>query len=228
MRRYRWFVANWPYSIRTIAGKLKFLAFSDANPTGFVIERVRDDYIEARYVERVEYSETVTDPFGNETIFPRMDFIQTFFKISNEIFGLELIDYPRSNQSLFSRLSEVSSFKVFFNAPKVDVMKWAREFCRLADIPTMMDSVQIGTISMGNGIFAKAIVKGDLDVSDAAKDLTEGRRHTIDKIQIKLIGKFRGKIVLSANGSARVDVDQYELIIDLLRSTLALAVIPQD
>lgn len=228
MRRYRWFVANWPYSIRTMAGRLKVLTFNDASPTGFVIERIRDDYLEARYVERVEYSETVTDPFGNETIFPRTDFIQTYLKISNADFGLELVDYPRSNQSLFSRLSEISNFKVFFNAPEVDVMKWAREFSNFTDVLTVIDSVQIGTISMGNGIFAKAIIKGAIDVSDAAKDLTEGRRHTIDKIQMKLTGRFRGKIILSANGSAKVDVDQYDLVIELLRSTLKSAIISQD
>lgn len=224
MHRYRWFEAQWPFSIRTMAGKLKALAFNDNSSTGFVVDRVRDDYLEARYIERNEYSDTVTDPFGKETIFLRTEFLQTYLKISNGIFGLELIDYPRSNQSLFSRLSEISNFRVFFNSPNVDVIVWAREFSICANTPSIIDSVQIGALSMGDGIVAKAIVKGANDVSNATRELTEGRKHSIDKVQVRLSGRFHGKVVLSANGSAKVDVDHHEMVTDLLRASLVQAI----
>lgn len=65
-RRYRWLKAQWPISMKTLGRRLKAKEFNGDATHGFVIDRLRDDLLEARYVERVEYTETITDPFGKE------------------------------------------------------------------------------------------------------------------------------------------------------------------
>ena len=52
MNRVRWLNAQWPSSMRTIGNKLKAMPFSEDSMDGFAIERVRDDFIEGRYIEK--------------------------------------------------------------------------------------------------------------------------------------------------------------------------------
>src|SRR5687768_2763888 len=106
--RHRWLRAEWPLSIRALAARLKAVPFSVATSQGFVIDRVRDRSIEARFVERTEFTETIVDPFGTETQLPRLQFIQCPFAVYEEFPQLELIDCPRSAHVLLNKLSELT------------------------------------------------------------------------------------------------------------------------
>ena len=52
MYRVRWFETVWPYSMRLSQLRLKGYTFGVESSDGFLVERVRDTYIEGRHVER--------------------------------------------------------------------------------------------------------------------------------------------------------------------------------
>ncbi|PQV45031.1 hypothetical protein B0G83_119103 [Paraburkholderia sp. BL21I4N1] len=62
MTRYRWLQADWPLPVRSLATQIRQRSFSDDGSSGFILDRVLDDFLEARYVERYEYEETIADP----------------------------------------------------------------------------------------------------------------------------------------------------------------------
>ena len=114
-KRYKWLAVQWPIAMRTLGKRLKARPFGGEAMHGFVIDRIRDDTLEARYVERIEYTETITDPFGEELSFDRVEFRQSFFCATTHGPGLELRDPPRSLQPLMNRLSEATDFEVAIN-----------------------------------------------------------------------------------------------------------------
>src|ERR1035438_8658397 len=73
VKRIRWFAAKWPIALRTLATKMKSHPFREDSLNGFIIERVRDNFINGRYVEKISYQETLTTPFGDQQIFDRTE-----------------------------------------------------------------------------------------------------------------------------------------------------------
>lgn len=221
MSRHRWFCAEWPMPMRTLAKRLKSKQFGDQSRDGFVIDRVRDDFIEARYVERIDYTEKVVDPFGKELSFDRVEFRQCEFRATSQGPGLELLDAPRSTQGLVSRLTEVSDFELAIGVVSIDVIAWATAFQKFAEISGVVDSVQLGALELERGIVAKVVIKGDRDVREASTALTKGKRYALEKVQIRLQGSHRGAVVLTNVGGARIDVDDPDDFVIALRKALA-------
>ncbi|WP_081067745.1 hypothetical protein [Burkholderia stagnalis] len=205
MKRYRWLTAKWPVSMRLLAKRLKARNFTDQLSEGFVIDRVRDDYLEARFIERIEYDDTVTDPFGKELSFHRIEYKQCEFRASMEGPGLELIDAPRAVQGLISRLAEATDFGLAISPLTVNALAWAKGVQRHLNAGGIVDSLQIGSVELAPGISAKMLVRGEADVLAESNRLIEGRKHVIEKVQLKLPGALRTTIVLASSGSVRID-----------------------
>ncbi|RQP23070.1 hypothetical protein [Piscinibacter terrae] len=205
MKRYRWLRAKWPISMRVLAKRLKAKGFEDGKTDGFVVDRARDDYLEARFVERVEYDDTVVDPFGKELSFHRVEYRQCEFRASVDGPGLELVDAPRAVQAAISGLAEATEFGLAIASLNLNVLAWAKGVQRLANISGIVDSVQIGAIELAPGITAKALVRGSTDVLSASNRLVDGKKHLIEKVQLKLPGSRKTAIVLAGNGTVRID-----------------------
>ena len=210
MKRYRWLQADWPISMRALGRRLKARPFGPGVSHGFVIDRVRDDFLEGRYVERIEFTETVTDPFGLELSFARVEFRQSSFRASPSGAGLELRDPPRSVQALLNRLSEASDFEVAITARTVDVLRWSAKFQEIAHLSPVVDSLQISALELEPGIKAKIVVKGDRDVRSACNSLTGARKFEVEKIQLRVAAPSSGTIILGSSASASIGIDDPE------------------
>lgn len=222
MKKFRWFKVEWPSSIRVLAKRIALRAFSEDSGHGFFVDRVRDDFLEARYVEKIEYTDVVIDPFGNELKFDRIEFRHTLFRASSSAPGLELIDPPRSVQALMNRLSEAVDFEVAITPVAVDVLRWAKLFQESGCVSADIDSLQIGALEIEKGIVAKVLIKGDRDVRAACDTLTHDRKFTIEKVQLRLVAPYRrATVVLSGSGSATFSSEgSAEELLAPLRATL--------
>lgn len=225
MKKFRWFQVEWPTSIRTLAKRIKMRTFEGETGHGFFVDRVRDDYLEARYVERIEYTDLVVDPFGKELTFKRVEFRQTLFRASAAAPGLELIDPPRNVQALMNRLSEALDFEVAIVPAVVDVLSWSAVLQKEGGVSSVVDSLQIGALEIEPGIVAKVVVKGNVDVRSASTEITQGRTFAMEKIQLRLASPYRGTVVLSSGGSAAMSSeDSVEHLLAPLRMALASAI----
>lgn len=220
MNRYHWFRAEWPVSMRILAKRMKEKPFTEGAVDGFVIDRVRDDFIEARYIERFELEDVVTDPFGKELAFQRVEFRQSVIRASSGNIGLELHDAPRSTHALVSRLAEVNDFSLAISPISVDVIEWATLFQKFSRLEALVDSLQIGGLELEPGISAKVVLKGTKDVRSASKTLAGKRRHKLERIQLRFDGIYKGKVILASQGSATVHSDQPNAVADVLRDAL--------
>ena len=77
MRRIRWFNAEWPVSLRTLAAKMRANPFREDSIEGFIVDRVRENLVEGRFIEKIAFQETSRDPFGSEHSFETYNLSQT-------------------------------------------------------------------------------------------------------------------------------------------------------
>jgi hypothetical protein len=205
--------------MRTLAKRLKIKSFDDNSYDGFVIDRVRDDCIEARYIEKVEYIDKVIDPFGKELSFERVEFKQCEFRAASYGAGLELIDAPRSTQGLISRLIEATDFSLAITPMSINVLSWATFLQENMKTTGVVDSLQIGSLELEQGISAKIVLKGDKDVRNASKLLTKEKSYSLEKIQLRFTGLHNGTLLLTNIGAVKIDmVDASDLVVALRNS----------
>lgn len=222
MKRYRWLKAQWPVSMRVLAKRLRTKAFEGEQVDGFVLDRVRDDFLDARFVEKIEYEDTVTDPFGVESSFHRLEYRKCEFKAMLDGPGLELVDAPRGVQTMVSRLAEATDFALSISPLSVDVLAWATAIQRRLNIAGVVDSLQVGAVELSHGVQAKAVVRGVVDVLAATQALVHGKKHVIEKVQIRFPGPKRMTVLLTRSAVARFDQEPSDELLAVVRSSLPL------
>jgi len=222
MKRYRWLRARWPISMRLLAKRLRSKSFDGEQVEGFVLDRVRDDFVDARFVEKIEYEDTVIDPFGVESSYHRVEYRKCEFKAMLNGPGLELVDAPRGVQTLVSRLAEVTDFSLSISPLSVDVLVWATLVQKHLNVDGVVDSLQVGAVELSKGVQAKAVMKGDGDVLAATRALVHGKHHVIEKVQIRFSGPNRITLLLTKSGVARFDQEPSEELLSIVRSSLPI------
>lgn len=222
MKRYRWLKARWPISMRVLAKRLRVKQFDGIQVEGFVLDRVRDDFIDARFVEKIEYDETVTDPFGVEASFHRVEYRKCEFKAMQEGPGLEIVDAPRSVQTMVSRLAEATDFALAISPLSVDVLAWAAAIQSRLNVVGDVDSLQVGSLELSQGVQAKVIVKGYGDVLASTQLVVHEKPHVIEKVQIRLFGSKGVTLLLTKSGVARFDQEPSEELLAVVRSSLPI------
>lgn len=222
MTRYRWLQAEWPVSLRSLSKRMQHYEFAEGQASGFILDRARDDALNARFVERYEYTESIFDPYGKELSFDRLEFRQSYFRATLGWPGLELIDAPRSSQSLVTRLVEACNFELAVSPLSVDVIAWADAFQAALGAEAFIDSLQIGALLVDDGVKARILLKGDKDVRGASRELIQGRKHVLEKVQLRvMLAGNRCTIVLANAAAAKVDgSDVPDDVIDALRQSL--------
>jgi len=221
LKRVRWFAATWPIPLRTLATKMKEHAFKEDSLDGFIIDRVRDNLVGGRYIEKVSFQETITDPFGNQQTFERIFYRQLEFNLFSTFPNMELWDAPRSTQAYLSRLSELSSFAASVTSLSVDLIKWVNVFQSITKAKIMIDSVQISGLEIEKGVTARVVITGDKDVREAIQHIAKNRRYELEKLHLKLLqASTIVPIQLGNTGAVKLDEAYVEDYVPALRDAL--------
>lgn len=223
MSRYKWLNIDWPISISELSDILKKHNFTHDSKDGFSIDRFRQDFIEARYIEKIEIIEKTTDPFGEELEFSRVEFRSIAFIITSDYPGLEIINSPRSLRSFLMKLSVILDFRIAIKPVSISALSWADSFKAIINKDIIYDSIQLGSLTLSKNSVAKVVIKSESDVISDFLDITENRKFDIEKIQLLLV-KENFHILLSQDGAAKIELDMVnpDLILSL-RKALAIA-----
>lgn len=224
MNRVRWLNALWPSTMRTIGNKLKAMPFSSESMDGFVIERVRDDFIQGRYIEKYIYQEVISDPFGKEEVNERTSYRATDFTLFSQFPHIELRDGQRSIREFVSKLLQACNFTLVVTPITVNLFDWVSSFQNALGQKILVDSLQVAGVALEDGVTGKILLKGDKDVREAIDKIVGGKRYTLEKVQIKLT--FGGKslsIHLTNNGTAKFPSDHASDLLPVLRQSFPKA-----
>lgn len=220
MSRVRWLRAQWPASMRTIGNRLKEMPFTEESIDGFTIERIRDDYVEGRFIEKLVYEETLSDPFGNEDTVERTTYRSTAFTLFSTFPYIELRNGQRSIKEFVNQLLQACDFNLVVSPITLNLLEWVDTFQTRVGTKVIVDSLQASGIELEGGITGKILLKGERDVREAVKGIVGVKRYTLEKIQVKL--NFNGKTLclhLANNGTAKLPLDCNEDLLPLLRQS---------
>lgn len=224
MNRLRWLNAQWPAPMRTIGNRMKARPFTEHSVDGFAVERIREDFIEGRFIEKYAYQEINSDPFGKEEVLERIGYRSTEFTLYSQFPHVELKNGQRSIRDFVNRLLETCNFDLVVSPVTVNLLDWVSTFQDSLGQKITVDSLQISGVELEAGITGKILFKGDKDVREAVDHIVGGKKYVLEKIQMKMeLGFQRVTVHLANNGSAKVPPDHTSDLLPLLRRAIPLS-----
>lgn len=218
MRRIKWLGVTWPFSMQTLAKRLRDLPFEDERAAGFVIDRVRQDSIEGRFFERVAYQETVRDPRGTELQFERISFNSLAFRCSASFPQLQIMDAPRSTKSFMSLLGQATAFEVAVSSLSVDLGRWIQELEARNVESLRCDAIRLPEFSISEHAKARVELVSVQDVRSDTNEMFVAYKGRYDRAQVRF--SFLGEVVsliLTQEGTCRSDTDFAPELADVMR-----------
>jgi hypothetical protein len=221
MKRIRWFAAKWPVTLRTLASKMRSHIFKEDSFDGFLLDRVRENIVGGRYIEKVSFQETIKDPFGDERTFDRILYRQLEFNLFPTFPNIEFLDAPRSTNAYLSKLLELTNFELTVSPLSVDLIEWADSFQKLAKAKLVIDSIQISGLEIERGVTARMTIAGENDVRDALQRVTGSKKYELERLHLKyFVDSVLIPIQLTNTGSAKIDDEFADDLLPWLRSSL--------
>lgn len=229
MSKVKWLSADLDVSARQLARLLQQAQFTKDSEEGFVVDRARRNSIEARYVQRVNVTEVIVDPFGNEAEFSSVKYSEQHFFIADDLPCIELRQGVRHLHACLALLSQTTDFRIAVTPVKVDVNHWLEVFAASTSMPFTVDAFQVGSIAFSDGASARALVKaGRGDAQTALKSLTSARPYVIEKVRVKHQRvDHRGTVVLASSGTASTtgfSIEEDTHVLEALRNSLSVSI----
>lgn len=224
MKRVRWLSAEWSTSMRSIGDKMKSMPFTEDSIDGFAIERIREDFIAGRFIEKYAYEEINSVPFGRDEVVERVGYRSTEFILHNQFPHVEIHDGQRSIKDFVNRLLETCNFNLIISPVAVNLLDWIAAFQKKTDQKLTVDSLQVSSVKLEDGIVAKILLKGDRDVREAIDRVVKDKKYVLEKLQAKIIlNGVRVTVHLTNNGCVKVPTDHATELLPLLRATIPVA-----
>ena len=223
MNRIRWFHAQIPMSMRSMADKIGGSPLEIDGDMGFKITRVRQDSIQASYYERFAWTESGVDPFGREFSYERESYKVVRFVLSKNYPELEIIDAPRGLSSLFSRFAELTDFGFTIQPLRVDVLQWAEALRTHYDGTFRVASMSVTDLGVEEGVTGTLTVTSrNEDVQAAASRLLSRREYTIQKLQLALRSKASTALLtLTSDGGLKSSIELETDVVDAVRRAVS-------
>src|SRR5690242_5695747 len=148
--RVRWFVSNiGPSLLKSLGEQMLRDQFDPTRNMGFQMRHVRRDFLEGKFIERVESSETVEDPFGRTQVFARVEYRQTSFRVSASTPAIEVLDPARSCKTFLDTIWEYASGQIFIEPARAAVSDWLDRVEREVGSLTVL-STRVIDLSLSN------------------------------------------------------------------------------
>ncbi|MCF8582031.1 hypothetical protein L2X67_19680 [Enterobacter ludwigii] len=211
----KWFTANFPAGLDRLYQAIINTPFDSDKGWGFSILSYEDKYISSKYIERVEVSEVIIDPYGNETEFNHFKYVQFnfwFFKAQGGNYILIIDSPPRSIKGFISNVIKAteSDFNVSYLVIRID------EFIKF--ITPHFEKVQVHKAKLKDLTFSKNTsgileLESSNDAIDEMRNIFKNAKFTIDKVKLSVKSNTGHETLeVNSNGSLSFSEELFDKI----------------
>ena len=184
----KWFTANFPAGLDSLYQSIINTPFDSDKDWGFSINSYEENAISSRYIEKVEVNEIIVDPYGNETQYTQLKYIQFNFWLyttKGKNFILIIESPPRSIKNFISNI--IKSTHSDFNVSNLNIK--IEDFIYF--LTPHFEKIQVHKAKLKDLTFSKH-TSGILELESSSDALMEIRNifknanFTIDKVKLNV------------------------------------------
>lgn len=195
--------------------------FTEATTTGFIIDSARKSSMEARFIQKRIFTETILDPFGNESKISQTSYLQTRFTLRNRAPQLLVMNPPRAFSPFITRMGEHCQGKAAIYPPENDTNNLIAALIAQSTA-AKITGILISDIQLKGPAVAKVLIKGTEDVKRAVQELVGSRRYSIKEAQLDVITSYGITLNITVKEASRfaIQTTDEEAALDYLRSVM--------
>ncbi|HCJ5524781.1 TPA: hypothetical protein NUW91_001997 [Klebsiella pneumoniae] len=200
----KWFNAYFQKSYDEVYDSIIHTPFKDDSGWGFRINHYESDMLSARYIERIEIKETITDPFGNETFLEYFKFVQFDFwlkKESGNNYLLSIVSAPRTIKGFIANMRNAvsSDFSVSnLNIVVEDFINTMR--VRFSDVKVL--KAKLKGLTFSKHTFGDLEIESSFDALEEIKNFFDKKDFKIEKAKISTgVNPNEEIIEINSNGT---------------------------
>jgi hypothetical protein len=186
--------------------------------SGFRVEEVRRDCVSGRFIERLEWEDTLEDPAGGELSIHRVELRQVRFRLASVDPQLEILDSPRSLRSFVEQLSICADTTVRVVEISIAPDAWLEELEDRVGKMTVTGLTAAG-LTLSAATSAAVAITGTEDVRRFLTRFTGGSTVGVERVVASLAAPYVGRVELLIGGRAGI-VDGDGHTIEVLRESL--------
>ncbi|EHW9767731.1 hypothetical protein K3N12_002324 [Escherichia coli] len=184
----KWFTANFPAGLDSLYQSIINTPFDSDKGWGFSINSYEENAVSSRYIEKVEVNEIIVDPYGNETQYTQLKYIQFNFWLyttKGKNFILIIESPPRSIKNFISNI--IKSTHSDFNVSNLNIK--IEDFIYF--LTPHFEKIQVHKAKLKDLTFSKH-TSGILELESSSDALMEIRNifknanFTIDKVKLNV------------------------------------------
>ncbi|EEC7162327.1 TPA: hypothetical protein I8P11_004307 [Salmonella enterica subsp. enterica serovar Napoli] len=184
----KWFTANFPAGLDSLYQSIINTPFDSDKGWGFSINSYEENAISSRYIEKVEVNEIIVDPYGNETQYTQLKYIQFNFWLyttKGKNFILIIESPPRSIKNFISNI--IKSTHSDFNVSNLNIK--LEDFIYF--LTPHFEKIRVHKAKLKDLTFSKH-TSGILELESSSDALMEIRNifknanFTIDKVKLNV------------------------------------------
>ena len=185
MNRLRWYNIEWKLGLSDLRDLLLRSRYSAQVPSGFILDKVGPDFLEARYIERLEVTEDLIAPDG-EKYSQRVIYFDTIdFLYDHAREWVEVVDAPRKTGALLNKIAAISGFDSIIEPRSIDIDRFV-ELCGADLGPTIVGEIyQSGHLS-GAKVSIKLLMSGETDVREAPSAILGVEERRTERVKLRV------------------------------------------
>lgn len=208
-------------AMKNLAREIQGRIFSQNVSRGFLPDAIRRPrFITGKFIERIEGTRLVADPFGSSLELPFVTFETVTFRISSEFPHFEILDAPRSLNRFTNFLSEISGVRFSLSPVSADPMLWAENLSQTWGEMTVSE-LRSDNLTITPSLSADITLSGSCDILVAARKYFSPRPLVVSIINATFgEGARQIRATLSNLGSCKVTLEPQDQRFADLRTAL--------
>ena len=190
--------------------------FGPNSVNGFQIHFRREKLVCAVYIEKHEYVEEITDPFGGKIEFQRIEYQHIHFLVKEDPPNIIIFNPPRFYTKLLNKIAQLTDYNIVIEDKAIDLLSWVSEIFENG-LSGNIIKMLVDKIKYDSKTFGSLVLTSSDDLRTKFAKILASKSYTLKKVTIDYGKDFdRPKTELNSNGRVvfgrQVDVVEFEEI----------------
>lgn len=206
MKKVKWLKLNIHLEFEKAVRCLSLDSFTEEKGKGFIFDKIRNDFANGRFVERIIFHDKVSNFDGSETTVERLEYRTTDFSIALDSLPIMQITNPPRTLKPFSQ-ALVKNLGLGVSLEEIDInpMNWLSEISSSVNIN--LTQLDVSRVRVADYATAKMQIVGSSDLRKYYKEELAAKKIRIDRLVCTVNSlEYSGKLKITNSGLAYIDV----------------------
>lgn len=220
MKKVKWIVLNNRFTLTETIDKLNKDPFTESKGKGFIFEKIRDDFCQGRFVEKIITEDKIGSLYGDTTTVERIDYRSTAFSIDSKFLPIiSITNPPRTLKPFAQAIVKNIGLGVSLEEIEISPFDWFENLSKYLSLT--IAQLDISQVQVADFALAKMQINSTHDLKQYFMKELRDKQSRLERLTASIHDPdHQGKLKLFRNGMAHIESKGEAGLIELLQINL--------